>query len=127
MMVHWLGFDMVVGSNHGRHELSFLFAKIIFGMDEKGQKHGRTLKVLLEQEIHVRGVVLRVYFICIVAGLNGMHVNLEFYQIYNKLFVFLEFSKNCLAALKTRQATHALGATVFLVCAIFVKLHFSIL
>jgi len=27
-----------VCSNLGRHELSFFFAKIIFGMDEKGQK-----------------------------------------------------------------------------------------
>jgi len=24
MVVHWLGFDMVVGSNLGRYELSFL-------------------------------------------------------------------------------------------------------
>jgi len=33
---------------------------------------------LLEEEIHVRGAVLRVYFNCIFSGLNGMHVNLEF-------------------------------------------------
>ena len=38
MVVHWLGFDMVVGSHLSRHELNFLFAKFIFGMDENGQK-----------------------------------------------------------------------------------------
>ena len=38
MVVHWLSFNMVMGLILGRHELSFLFAKIIFGMDEKGQK-----------------------------------------------------------------------------------------
>jgi len=36
-----------------------------------------------------------------------MHVVLGFYQILLKLFVFLEFSKNRLVALNTRQVTHA--------------------
>jgi len=34
MVVHRIGFDMVVGLNLGRHGLNFLFAKIIFGMNE---------------------------------------------------------------------------------------------
>jgi len=58
------------------------------------------------KEYKVRGAVLRVYFNCILSGLNGMHVNLEFCQIYNNLFVFLEFSRNCVAVLKTHQETH---------------------
>jgi len=35
-----------------------------------------------------------------------MHVNLELCQKYNNLFVFLEFSRNCLVASKTCQAKH---------------------
>jgi len=36
--MNWLYNYLVVCLNLGRHELSFLFAKIIFGIDEKGQK-----------------------------------------------------------------------------------------
>ena len=38
MVMHRLDNGMVVCPNLGRHEWSLLFAKIIFGMDEKGQK-----------------------------------------------------------------------------------------
>jgi len=40
-------------SNLGRDKLSFLFAKIIFGMDEKGQRNGKISEIersLLESE-----------------------------------------------------------------------------
>jgi len=38
MVVHWLDIGMVVGSNIGRHKLSFPFAKKLFGMIVKEQK-----------------------------------------------------------------------------------------
>jgi len=38
LVVYWLDIDIGVGLNLGRHKLSFLFAKIFFGMDVKGQK-----------------------------------------------------------------------------------------
>jgi len=38
LVVHLLWNWMVVCSNLIKHELGFLFAKIIFGMDKKGQK-----------------------------------------------------------------------------------------
>jgi len=38
MVADWLDIYMVVCSNIGTHELSFLFAKISSGMNVKGQK-----------------------------------------------------------------------------------------
>jgi len=39
MVVHWFDINMVMGSNLGRYKLSFLFAKISFGMNVKGQSN----------------------------------------------------------------------------------------
>jgi len=50
MVVYWLDICMVVCLNLGRHELSFPFAKIPFGMKVKGQTNPSRQRVARKAE-----------------------------------------------------------------------------